>query len=132
MKRTAEQLAEKLPSGKQTVFASRVAWATWYLSKALALDRPKKGVFRIKRRGREYWRCSNPTDGEAPVSVSRTRRLPQGRWPMSRRLTGLSKRTSWAWTSSRSKLSAGRMSSVAPWCRHLPAAWRDFEQEREC
>jgi restriction system protein len=53
MQLTPEQLAEKLPSGLQTIFANRVAWSTVYLTKAKALERVKRGVFRITDRGRE-------------------------------------------------------------------------------
>jgi restriction system protein len=53
LKLTQEDIAEKLPSGTQTVFANRVAWACVYLTKAGALERPKRAVFRITSRGRE-------------------------------------------------------------------------------
>src|ERR1017187_6870789 len=57
---TSEDLAEKLPSGKQPVFTNRIAWATVYLSKALALDRVKRGVFKITHRGRELLALNLP------------------------------------------------------------------------
>jgi restriction system protein len=50
---TPEDVTQKLPSGVQTVFANRLAWSTVYLAKAGALDRVKRGVFRITDRGRE-------------------------------------------------------------------------------
>lgn len=53
MQLTPDQQAEKLPSGVQTVFANRVAWSAFYLTKAKALERVKRGVFRITHRGRE-------------------------------------------------------------------------------
>ena len=53
LKLTPEDLALKLPSGKQSIFTNRVAWAVVYLAKALALDRVKRGVFRIANRGRQ-------------------------------------------------------------------------------
>lgn len=40
-------LAEMLPSGKQTTFKNRVAWAKVYLAKALLLESPKRGLFHI-------------------------------------------------------------------------------------
>lgn len=46
-----EQLHEKLPSGRQSVFANRVAWSTFYLAKAGALRRPKRGTSLITERG---------------------------------------------------------------------------------
>lgn len=57
---TPEDLAQKLPSGKQPIFTNRVAWATVYLSKALALDRVKRGVFKITKRGRELLALNLP------------------------------------------------------------------------
>jgi restriction system protein len=56
LKLTPEDLAQKLPSGKQSVFTNRIAWAVVYLAKALALDRVKRGVFRITKRGGDFWR----------------------------------------------------------------------------
>ena len=46
-------LGQRLPSGKQTVFANRVAWAAVYLYRAGALERVRRGVFRINARGAE-------------------------------------------------------------------------------
>jgi len=48
-----EDLQEMLPSGKQTTFKNRVAWARVYLVKALLLESPKRGFFRITERGQE-------------------------------------------------------------------------------
>jgi restriction system protein len=53
LKLTPEELTQKLPSGVQTVFANRVAWSVVYLAKAGALERIKRGLFRITDRGRE-------------------------------------------------------------------------------
>jgi restriction system protein len=50
---SAEELAQKLPSGVQTVFANRLAWSAVYLTKAGALERVKRGVFRITDRGKD-------------------------------------------------------------------------------
>ncbi|WP_027849622.1 restriction endonuclease [Marinospirillum minutulum] len=44
-------LAERLPSGKQTTFANRVAWAKVYLTQAGALESPMRGIFNISARG---------------------------------------------------------------------------------
>ncbi len=46
-------LAEKLPSGTQTKFANRLAWASVYFSKAAVLKRVRRGVFQITDRGKE-------------------------------------------------------------------------------
>jgi len=42
-----------LPSGKQSKFTNRVAWARVYLGQAGALESPKRGHFRISDRGRQ-------------------------------------------------------------------------------
>jgi len=56
-----EDLQEMLPSGKQTTYKNRVAWARVYLSKALLLESPKRAFFRITERGQELLK-SNPAD----------------------------------------------------------------------
>src|SRR6478609_10520249 len=48
-----EDLAELLPSGKATVFGSRVGWALTYMSQAGLVTRPKRGVYVISERGRQ-------------------------------------------------------------------------------
>ena len=50
---TDAELAEVLPSGKITVWRSRVHWATQYLYQAGAVARTKRGVFTITDRGRQ-------------------------------------------------------------------------------
>lgn len=52
---TPEDLAERLPSGKMPLFTNRVAWAVVFLTKALALDRIKRGVVRITARGNDLF-----------------------------------------------------------------------------
>lgn len=52
-KLSEDDLKEMLPSGKQTTFRNRVAWARVYLSKALLLESPKRGFFQITDRGKE-------------------------------------------------------------------------------
>jgi restriction system protein len=47
-----DDLAEMLPSGKATVFGSRVGWALTYMSQAGLVTRPKRGVYVIADRGR--------------------------------------------------------------------------------
>jgi restriction system protein len=44
---------ERLPSGRQTRFANRVAWAKVYLERAGLLDSPARGQYKITARGRE-------------------------------------------------------------------------------
>lgn len=47
---------EKLPSGRQSRFANRVAWAKVYLDKAGLLNSPARGQFELTERGREVLR----------------------------------------------------------------------------
>jgi len=47
-----EDLAELLPSGKQTTFFNRANWAMTYLTQAGLLTRPKRGLYEITDRGR--------------------------------------------------------------------------------
>jgi restriction system protein len=49
---TADDLSETLPSGTQTRYANRAAWAHVYLKQAGLLDSPRRGVYRITDRGR--------------------------------------------------------------------------------
>lgn len=48
-----EELDQLLPSGKQTTFANRVAWALVYLQKAGLAERPKRGYSQITQKGLE-------------------------------------------------------------------------------
>jgi Restriction endonuclease len=48
-----EELRELLPSGKQTVFYSRVGWAKTYLAKAKLIDKVRRSHYVITSRGRE-------------------------------------------------------------------------------
>lgn len=50
---TPEDLEERLPSGRQSTFANRVAWAKVYLTQAGVLESPKRGKFHISDRGKE-------------------------------------------------------------------------------
>jgi restriction system protein len=49
---SAEDLEQMLPSGKATVFGSRVGWALTYMSQAGLVSRPRRGVYLITDRGR--------------------------------------------------------------------------------
>lgn len=48
-----EDLAEMLPSGRQTVFKNRVAWAKTYLKKAGLLDSPARAAIVITEAGKK-------------------------------------------------------------------------------
>lgn len=56
---TNEEMNELLPSGQQTIFLNRVAWARTYLKHAGLLDSPRRGIFTITERGRKILE-SNP------------------------------------------------------------------------
>ena len=53
MKLAEADLSEMLPSGTQTKFYNRVAWAKSFLVQALVLETTRRGYFRITERGRE-------------------------------------------------------------------------------
>lgn len=50
-KLSEEEQAELLSSGKQEVYKNRALWARTYLSKALLLESPARGVYKITQRG---------------------------------------------------------------------------------
>jgi restriction system protein len=50
---SAEDLAAMLPSGRQTTFKNRIAWALSYLKQAGLAESPGRGIYRITTRGRE-------------------------------------------------------------------------------
>ena len=52
-KLTDADLAELLPSGRQTRFSNRVAWTKVHLTKAGLLSAPERGVFQLTARGRD-------------------------------------------------------------------------------
>ncbi|WP_028515198.1 restriction endonuclease [Ruminococcus flavefaciens] len=53
MKLTDIDLQEMLPSGKQSVFNNRVAWARTYLDKAGLVETPSRGQYRITDNGKK-------------------------------------------------------------------------------
>jgi restriction system protein len=48
-----EELKEMLPSGTQRLFNNRVAWALTYIRKAVLVESPKRGIFKITDRGQQ-------------------------------------------------------------------------------
>lgn len=48
-----EEKNELLPSGQQTIFLNRVAWARTYLKHAGLITSPKRGIFTITERGKK-------------------------------------------------------------------------------
>jgi restriction system protein len=57
---TAAERAQMLPSGRQTTFANRAAWASSYLTNAGLLERTGRGRYQITARGRSVL-DENPT-----------------------------------------------------------------------
>src|SRR6266850_6109258 len=51
---------EPLPSGRQSKFSNRVAWAKSYLQQAGLLLSPRRGHFQISDRGREVLKAAPP------------------------------------------------------------------------
>lgn len=49
---TPEDIAERLPSGRDTVLRNRVGWAATYLYRSGLLERPRRAHYRITARGR--------------------------------------------------------------------------------
>lgn len=57
---TESDLAEMLPSGRQTVFANRLGWAGTYLVKAGLLERPARATFQITPAGKSVLKEDPP------------------------------------------------------------------------
>lgn len=53
-------LAALLPSGRQSTFNNRVAWALGYLKQAKLLESPRRSVYRITARGQEVLKAPPP------------------------------------------------------------------------
>lgn len=49
---TDAERRQLLPSGRQSLFTNRVAWAKFYLKKASLVESPRRGVYRISDRGK--------------------------------------------------------------------------------
>jgi restriction system protein len=62
---TPEERELLLPSGKALVVRSRTGWAMTYLGQAALLERVKRGLWRISRRGREAL-AGNPSRIDVP------------------------------------------------------------------
>ena len=70
-KLSTEEIAEVLPSGRQTRFHNRVAWAKSFLGKALVIENTGRNRFQITQRGREllavgHTRIDNRTLNQYP------------------------------------------------------------------
>ncbi|MGB8507680.1 MAG: restriction endonuclease [Pyrinomonadaceae bacterium] len=69
---TPEELAQRLPSGKQATFRNRVAWAKAHLKAAGLVESPRRGVYRLTDRGRQVL-AENPTS----IGLSYLVRFPE-------------------------------------------------------
>jgi restriction system protein len=69
---TPEDLAALLPSGRQTTFANRVAWALGYLKQAGLLESPRRGVYRLTDRGQAAL-----SDNVDRVDIQYLKRFPE-------------------------------------------------------
>ncbi len=67
-----DELAERLASDTQTVFANRIAWAVQYLKAAAVLQPVRRGVYRITDRG-----LSLLKEKPAEITVKRLRQFPE-------------------------------------------------------
>jgi restriction system protein len=57
---TDSDLSEMLPSGRQTTFANRIAWANIFLQRAELIEKVRRGVYKISPEGRSAL-ASNPS-----------------------------------------------------------------------
>jgi restriction system protein len=60
---TPEELAVRLPSGRQTKFTNRIAWAKAHLKAAGLIESPRRAVYRLTDRGRDVLNSNPPTIG---------------------------------------------------------------------
>lgn len=67
-----DDLKELLPSGRQTTFANRVAWALAYLKQAGIVESPRRGSYRITERGREVLAA-----GPVKIDISFLQKYPE-------------------------------------------------------
>jgi restriction system protein len=80
---TEEQLAERLRSGKQTVFHNRLHWAKQYLTRAGLLESTRRGQFQATPSGRDLL-----ASGETKINNRTLARYPQFvAWLRSRDIT---------------------------------------------
>jgi restriction system protein len=70
-KLTDEERAQLQPSGRMILFDNRVAFAVFYLKKALAIESAGRGVCRITDRGRQLLKENRP------VNVKRLMQYPE-------------------------------------------------------
>lgn len=69
---TEDDLAEMLPSGRQTTFMNRLHWAKTFLDRALVVNSTKRGHFQITDRGRQLLAADL-----APISMKVLAQFPE-------------------------------------------------------
>jgi restriction system protein len=100
---TVEDLREMLPSGRQTTFSNRTAWANVFLQRAGLIEKTRRGVYRVTATGLKIlgerppkidmtflerypsyveWRQRSAAGGGLPNRLSETSSAPrQGKYP---------------------------------------------------
>ena len=71
-KLSEEDVTQLLPSGRDTVFVNRVAWAKVYLAHAGLLDTPKRGSFKISEKGKKAL-----ADAPERITISFLQQFPE-------------------------------------------------------
>lgn len=69
---TPDDLAQMLPSGRQTIFANRANWAHIYLKEAGLVHSPRRAVYQITDRGRQSLR-----DCGGSINIAYLRQFPE-------------------------------------------------------
>lgn len=67
-----EELIQLLPSGKQSVFTNRIAWAKSHLKQAGLIESPRWGVYRISARGLALLR-----ETRGPINIKVLSQFPE-------------------------------------------------------
>ncbi len=62
MNLSGEDLVEMLPSGRQTTFSNRIAWARTYLNKAGLIETPVRGRYQITAEGKKALEAGETID----------------------------------------------------------------------
>ncbi len=67
---TEDELAERMPSGKQTTFANRCTWSKWYLVRAELLEATRRAHFTISQEGRAFLAATpGPIDRKTLLTI---------------------------------------------------------------
>lgn len=72
LKLTSEDLAELLPSGRQTTYVNRISWARKFMEEANLLEPVRRAVFRITDRGTALLK-----EGPSRIDIAFLRRYPE-------------------------------------------------------